>query len=303
MDAVALKDVCKSFGEVRAVNSLNVTVPAGSIYGFLGPNGAGKTTTIRMIMNILRPDSGRIALFEDHSAKQAKDRIGYMPEERGLYRKMTVRKVLAYFGAIKGVEPIELNRRVPRWLERLDLAKWAEKKVEELSRGMHQKLQFAVTAINEPELLILDEPFSGLDPLNTDLLKSIILEIRGEGKTVIFSTHVMHEAEKLCDSILLINKGKAILDDKLANVRARKSSHGVCVELEGDTDFVRGLAGVTNVRSEGGRLEITLQEEADSQELLRSLMDRTRVNAFELKVPSLHEIFVDLVGKSDAEDS
>ncbi len=303
MDAVAIKDVCKSFGEVRAVNYLNVTVPAGSIYGFLGPNGAGKTTTIRMIMNILRPDSGQIALFEDHSAERAKSRIGYMPEERGLYRKMTVRKVLTYFGAIKDVTTAELTRRVPQWLERMDLANWADKKVEELSRGMHQKLQFAVTAINEPELLILDEPFSGLDPLNTDLLKSIILDMRGEGKTVIFSTHVMHEAEKLCDSILLINKGRAILDDRLANVRAQKGSHAVCAELDGDTEFVRGLGSVTNVESDGNRLEITLKERADSQELLRSLMDRARVRAFELKVPSLHEIFVDLVGKSDAEDS
>ena len=303
MNAVALKDVRKSFGEVRAVSSLNVTVPAGSIYGFLGPNGAGKTTTIRMIMNILRPDSGKISLLGDRSAEQAKDRIGYMPEERGLYRKMTVSKVLAYFGAIKGVPSAELTNRVPQWLGRLDLATWAEKKVEELSRGMHQKLQFAVTAINEPELLILDEPFSGLDPLNTDLLKNIILEMRAEGKTVIFSTHVMHEAEKLCDSILLINKGRAILDDKLANVREQKSSNVVCVEIEGDTDFIAGLANVTKVESEGNRLEITLQERADSQELLRSLMERTRVQAFELKVPSLHEIFVDLVGKSDAEDS
>jgi len=303
MNAVALKDVCKSFGEVRAVNNLNVTVPAGSIYGFLGPNGAGKTTTIRMIMNILRPDSGQIALLGDHSVEQTKSRIGYMPEERGLYRKMTVRKVLTYFGAIKDVTAAELTRRVPQWLERLDLAKWADRKVEELSRGMHQKLQFAVTAINEPELLILDEPFSGLDPLNTDMLESIVLEMRSQGKTVIFSTHVMHEAEKLCDSILLINKGRAILDDSLANVRSQQRSHAVCVELEGDTDFVSGLANVTEVKSEGSQLEITLEESADSQELLRSLMERTRVRAFEVKVPSLHEIFVNLVGKSDAQDS
>ena len=303
MDAVAIKDVCKSFGEVRAVNNLNMTVPAGSIYGFLGPNGAGKTTTIRMIMNILRPDSGQISLLGDRSVEQTKSRIGYMPEERGLYRKMTVRKVLTYFGAIKDVTAAELTRRVPQWLERLDLAKWADRKVEELSRGMHQKLQFAVTAINEPELLILDEPFSGLDPLNTDMLESIVLEMRSQGKTVIFSTHVMHEAEKLCDSILLINKGRAILDDSLANVRSQQRSHAVCVELEGDTDFVSGLANVTEVKSEGSQLEITLEESADSQELLRSLMERTRVRAFEVKVPSLHEIFVNLVGKSDAQDS
>jgi len=303
MNAVALKDVCKSFGEIRAVDNLNVTVPAGSIYGFLGPNGAGKTTTIRMMMNILRPDSGYISLLDDSSAEQARNRVGYMPEERGLYRKMTVRKVLTYFGAIKDVPKSDLARFAPQWLERLDLADWADRKVEELSRGMHQKLQFAVTAINEPQLLILDEPFSGLDPLNTDLLKSIIVDMRKEGRTVIFSTHVMHEAEKLCDSILLINKGKVVLDDKLANVRAQKGSHTICVELEGDTHFIRGLADVTNVESDGNRLEITLKDQADCQQLLRSLMDRARVLAFELKRPSLHEIFVDLVGKSDAEDS
>jgi ABC-2 type transport system ATP-binding protein len=303
MDAVAIKDVCKSFGEVHAVNSLNVTVPAGSIYGFLGPNGAGKTTTIRMIMNIIRPDSGNIELFSGDPVERAKSRIGYMPEERGLYRKMTVRKVLTYFGAIKNVSVLDLGRRVPRWLERLDLGKWADKKVEELSRGMHQKLQFAVTAINEPELLILDEPFSGLDPLNTDLLKSIIVQMRKEGKTVIFSTHVMHEAEKLCDFIVLINKGKAIVDDTLANIRSRHKSHAVSVQIEGDADFVRDLPGVRAIERDADRLVITLEENADSQQLLRSLIERTRVQAFELKVPSLHEIFIDLVGKSDAEDS
>ena len=303
MNAAVLNNVCKSFGSTRAVNGLNVTIPAGSIYGFLGPNGAGKTTTIRMMMNIIRPDSGRISLFEDSDVERAKNKIGYMPEERGLYRKMTARKVLAYFGAIKGVAKGELARRVPQWLGRMDLAKWADKKVEELSRGMHQKLQFAVTAINEPQMLILDEPFSGLDPLNTDLLKDIILEMRNEGKTVIFSTHVMHEAEKLCDSILLINKGKVILDDKLTRIRSRQRSNAVCLEAEGDTSFVAELPAVAKVKAEGNRLEITLAPNADTQQLLRSLVERVRIEVFEVKVPSLHEIFVSLVGQSDAQDS
>jgi ABC-2 type transport system ATP-binding protein len=301
MNAAVLGDVCKKFGEVHAVDHLNVTVPAGSIYGFLGPNGAGKTTTIRMMMNIIRPDSGHISLFERCSAEQAKNRIGYMPEERGLYRKMTARNVMAYFGAIKGVARSELARRVPEWLERVDLAKWADKKVEELSRGMHQKLQFAVTAINNPELFILDEPFSGLDPINTDLLKNIILQMRDEGKTIIFSTHVMHEAEKLCEFILLINKGKVVLDDRLDRIRSRQKSDIVSVELEGETDFIGELPMVTRVIPEGKRLDITLARDTDPQELLRSLLNRVRVQAFEVKVPSLHEIFVDLVGKSDAE--
>jgi len=303
MDAVLLNNVHKSFGDVRAVNNLSVRVPKGSIYGFLGPNGAGKTTTLRMIMNIIRPDTGRIEIFGDSLVEQAKARIGYMPEERGLYRKMTVAKVLAYFGALKGLAGNELSHCVSRWLQRVELTNWAHKKVEELSRGMHQKLQFAVTTINEPELLILDEPFAGLDPINTDLLKSIMIEMRDEGKTVIFSTHVMHEAEKVCDSILLINKGQAILDDKLAHIQSQRTSHIVSVELEGNTGFIERLPMVTAVESDGHHLEISLTDSADTQELLKSLVNRVRVKRFEVKVPSLHEIFVDLVGKGNEEDS
>jgi len=303
MDAVLLNSVHKSFGEVQAVNNLSVKVPTGSIYGFLGPNGAGKTTTLRMIMNIIRPDSGSIEIFGNSSVKQARARIGYMPEERGLYRKMTVTKVLAYFGAIKGMPANELTRSVPHWLDRVDLTNWASKKVEELSRGMHQKLQFAVTAINEPELLILDEPFAGLDPINTDLLKAIMLEMRDEGKTVIFSTHVMHEAEKVCDSILLINKGQAVLDDNLAHIQSQRASHVVSVELEGDTGFIEKLPMVTAVETNGNHLEISLSDSADTQQLLQSLIERVRVQRFEVKVPSLHEIFVELVGKGNAENS
>ena len=303
MEAILLNSLQKSFGEVRAVNNLSVTVPQASVYGFLGPNGAGKTTTLRMIMNIIHPDSGLIRIFGDSSLEQAKARIGYMPEERGLYRKMTVAKVLSFFGAIKGLSGNELSGRVSKWLRRVELTDCAIKKVEELSRGMHQKLQFAVTAINEPQLLILDEPFAGLDPLNMDLIKAIMLEMRNEGKTIIFSTHVMHEAEKLCDSILLINKGRVILDDSLANIKSRRSSNVVSTELEGDTDFIEELAEVKRVRSEGNNIEITLIDNADAQHLLKVLVERLRVHRFEVKVPSLHEIFIDLVGASNAENS
>ncbi|MBN2456369.1 MAG: ATP-binding cassette domain-containing protein [Sedimentisphaerales bacterium] len=303
MNAVSLENVCKSFGRLNAVDKLTVEVPAGSIYGFLGPNGAGKTTTLRMIMNIIRPDSGSISIFGDGSIEQAKGRIGYMPEERGLYRKMTVSKVLAYFGVLKGVNAYELGGRVQKWLQRVELGDWANKKVENLSRGMHQKLQFAVTVINEPELLILDEPFSGLDPLNQELLKEIILEMRDEGKTIIFSTHVMHEAEELCGSILLINKGKTVLDDRLDQICSQHSSGAVSVELEGDTTFIKTLAIVRKAETDGNRLQITLADDADPQQLLRALVERVTVQAFEVKVPSLHEIFVNLVGASNAEDS
>ncbi|MCP4261176.1 MAG: ATP-binding cassette domain-containing protein [Planctomycetes bacterium] len=303
MDAVLLDDLQKSFGEVRAVNNLSVTVPQASVYGFLGPNGAGKTTTLRMIMNIIHPDSGQIKIFGDSSIELAKSRIGYMPEERGLYRKMTVAKVLAFFGSIKGLSRNETSSRVSYWLRRVELMDWASKKVEELSRGMHQKLQFAVTAINAPQLLILDEPFAGLDPLNADLIKAIMLEMRNEGKTIIFSTHVMHEAEKLCDSILLINKGRAILDDSLANIKSRRSSHIISAELEGDTDFIENLPIVRAVKSDGHNFDITLSDNADTQQLLKVLVECLQVRKFEVKVPSLHEIFVELVGTSNEENS
>jgi ABC-2 type transport system ATP-binding protein len=303
MDAILLEQVCKSFGEIRAVESLCVGVPIGSIYGFLGPNGAGKTTTIRMIMNIIRPDSGYIKIFDDGKFASVKSRIGYMPEERGLYRKMTVGKVLAYFGAIKGLTTAELARGVPQRLEQIGLADWANKKVEELSRGMHQKLQFAVTVINDPELVILDEPFSGLDPLNQDLFKNIILQMRNEGKTVIFSTHVMHEAEQLCDFILLINKGKQVINGKLESIRSGYRTGAVCAEVEGDASFIETFPIVKRVEREGRRLNIVLSKDADPQELLRALVGRVRVQQFEVKLPSLHEIFVSLVKEDDAKDS
>jgi len=303
MDALTLDSVCKSFGDLRAVDALSLSVPTGSIYGFLGPNGAGKTTTLRMIMDILRPDSGRIEVLSNGSSSLAKERIGYMPEERGLYRKMTAAKTLAYFGAIKGVSPRELAERVPRWLARVGLSAWGNKKVEELSRGMHQKLQFAVTCINDPDLLILDEPFSGLDPVNLDLLKDIILGIHEQGKTVIFSTHVMHEAEKLCEYILLINRGRAVLNETLDEIRSHRRSRAVSVELEGDTSLIRALPMVVAVKPEGRRMNIELTEDADPQELLQAIVDKAKVLAFEVRVPSLHEIFVSLVGEDNAEDS
>lgn len=314
MDAVILENVCKSFGEVHAVDGISVRVPAGCVYGFLGPNGAGKTTTIRMIMNIIRPDSGSIKIFENGAylgGGRAKSRTGYMPEERGLYRKMKVGKVLAYFGAIKGMTTSEINRAVPQWLKRVGLADWADKKVEELSRGMHQKLQFVVTAINDPDLLILDEPFSGLDPVNQDLMKDIIGRMRDEGKTIVFSTHVMHEAEQLCDFILLINKGKAVLNGRLDEIRSGYRTHAVTVELEGDASFIKTLPIVRGIRSQDRRLEISLSDGADPQDLLKALVGRVKVLAFEVKVPSLHEIFVSLVarpeqgrrGRDNAEDS
>jgi ABC-2 type transport system ATP-binding protein len=302
-DAIALEEVSKSFGTVRAVDALSARVPRGSIYGFLGPNGAGKTTTIRMIMNIIYPDSGRIRILNETSVEQAKERIGYMPEERGLYRKMKVRSVLAYLGSIKGMKGRDLAREIPKWLEAVGLAQWADRKIEDLSRGMQQKLQFVATVINDPDLLILDEPFSGLDPVNLELLKGILLNMRDAGKTVIFSTHVMEQAEKLCDLILLINKGKKVVEGTLDEIRSTYKSDAVSAELEGDTSFINDLPLVRSVTRAGRRLEITLRDNGDAQELLKALVSRVRVRTFEVKVPSLHEIFIHLVGQSDAQDS
>jgi len=294
-EALIIEGVSKSFGEVRAVENLSARMPAGSIYGFLGPNGAGKTTTIRMIMDIIHPDSGSIRILGDSSIEAARDRIGYMPEERGLYRKMTVRKVLAYLGAIKNRRKDELAVSIPRWLEEVGLEDWGDKKVEELSRGMQQKLQFVATLINDPELMILDEPFSGLDPINLDILKGIMLKLRDSGRTVVFSTHMMEQAEELCDFILLINKGGKVIDGTLDSIRKQYKSNVVTVELEDDPGFVGGLPMVAATAKAGARLEVTLKAEADTRDFLQALVARARVRAFEVKSPSLHEIFINLV--------
>lgn len=300
MYSLELNNICKSFGQVRAVDSFCVQVPVGSVYGFLGPNGAGKTTTLRMITNILCPDSGTITLFGDKSPQQARTQIGYMPEERGLYRKMTVRKTLTYFASLKGVPARQIPQHAAKWLHRIELVDWADKKVENLSRGMHQKLQFAVTVINDPQLLILDEPFSGLDPINYELLKNILMEMRDEGKTILFSTHAMHEAETLCDSILLINKGKKLLDGRLGDIRAGHQSNAALVELDGDSDFLKTLAIVAKVTRQQGFLDVELKAGHDPQELLAALSGKVRINRFEVKKSSLHEIFIQLVGADNA---
>ncbi len=296
MNALVIDNVKKSFGKVRAVDGLSVSVPAGSIYGFLGPNGAGKTTTIRMIMDIICPDSGRIAVLDETSNANAKHRMGYMPEERGLYPKMKVRNILSYLGSIKGMSRSAIAEAVPRWLEEIGLGQWAGKRVQDLSRGMHQKLQFVATVIHNPDLLILDEPFSGLDPVNLDLLKDIVLRMRHEGKTVVFSTHMMEQAERLCDFILLINNGTKVIDGTLDEIRSRYDPNTVVLEAEGDTAFVGELPMVRSVVKVDKAFEIALEGGTDPQELLQSLVDRLRIRRFELKVPSLHEIFVDLVG-------
>jgi ABC-2 type transport system ATP-binding protein len=297
MDALRLDNVSKCFSIVKAVDEVTVRVPAGCIYGFLGPNGAGKTTTLRMIMDIFRPDSGNIKVL-GLAPSRARSRVGYLPEERGLYRKMTVAKMLEYFGTLKGLSAAESRRRTAEWLEKIELSASAHRKVEELSRGMHQKAQFAAACIHDPDLLILDEPFSGLDPVNLDLLKNFILEQRRKGKTIVFSTHGMHDAEELCDFFLLINRGRVVFDGTLEQVRTKWPMSGILAEVDGDAEFVRTLPNVKDVQQENGRMDINLAEGADPQDILTALVGRgVRVRSFQVKRPTLHEFFVRMVGE------
>jgi ABC-2 type transport system ATP-binding protein len=289
MSAVLLEEVSKRFGAVHAVDALSLAVPRGSIYGFIGPNGSGKTTTLRMILHILHADAGRIEVLGESGTRAANDRIGYLPEERGLYRKMTVLRVLTYYAGLKGMRAREARKEATRWLERLDLAEWANKKVETLSKGMSQKVQFIATVVARPELVILDEPFSGLDPVNLEILREVILELRREGATVIFSTHDMSKAEELCDFIFMIFKGRKVLDGTLDSIQAQYGADTLRVRVEGGRALLESLDGVEQVRDFGQYQE--LRFDGDPQDLLRTLVAQTRVQRFELTRPTLHDIF------------
>ena len=299
---IRAEHVTKRFGDITAVDDLSFEVPPGTIYGFLGPNGAGKTTTIRMIMSIFYPDEGSITVLGSPRPEEVKDRLGYLPEERGLYKKMKVAEIIAYFGRLKGLHAAEARRRARLLLERFGLEEWADKRCEALSKGMSQKVQILVTLVHEPELVILDEPFAGLDPINRDVMRDVILEMKRSGKTIIFSTHIMEQAEQICDSILLIDHGKKILDGPLAEV---KSSHGEALHLdyEGDGRILRSLPGIRRLNDAGKHAEIFLEDGADAQEILRALVGRLRIRSFSIREPSLHEIFIQAVeAQSDGKE-
>jgi ABC-2 type transport system ATP-binding protein len=297
--AVLLTKVTKSFGNVRAVDDLSLEVPSGSIYGFIGPNGSGKTTTLRMILHILHPDQGQIEVLGETTTRAANDRIGYLPEERGLYRKMTVRRVLAYYASLKGMNGSATRQAMGVWLKQMDLEAWANRKVEELSKGMAQKVQFISAVIANPQLLILDEPFSGLDPVNVEVLRSTILHLRQQGVTIIFSTHDMNMAEKLCDFIFMIYRGRKVLDGTLDSIQAQYGTDTIRLRLQGGSDMLQDLEGIKSVRDLGHYQEV--QFENDSQKLLEALMARTRVELFEVTRPSLHDIFVRIAGPAGKE--
>ena len=295
-EALVLSDVTKRFGTFTAVDRLSLRAAAGEVVGFLGPNGAGKTTTLRMVMSILYPDSGRVEVLGASNALDVKDRIGYLPEERGLYRKMTVDKTLRYFGRLKGIGRRALRERIGEALERVGLADWRYKRVEALSKGMQQKLQFVSTILHKPELLILDEPFSGLDPLNLELLKEMILEMRQSGVTVIFSTHQMDQAQRLCDRIVLINRGHILIEGAMSEIRSRFATPMVALDGDGDLERLAKCAGVERAQISGGHARLELTPDADPQTILREAVDIARISRFEIHQPDLHEIFVKLVG-------
>ncbi len=296
--ALAIDRITKRFSGHVAVDGVSFSVPRGSTCGFLGPNGSGKTTTIRMVMNILQPDEGTITVLGVPAGEIVKDRVGYLPEEKGLYKKMKVREQLAYFGSLKGLEPREALARADSSLDALGIGDWKARRTEELSKGMQQKVQFLGATIHDPEVLILDEPFSGLDPVNAEVLKNEVLRLRKRGKTIVFSTHVMEHAEKLCDEIVLVNKGKTVLDGPLRDVKARFGRNAVFIDYEGDGSFLSSLPAVARANDYGRHAEIVLKDGASPQDLLRSLVGRVAVRSFEAREPSLNEIFVRKVGEN-----
>ncbi len=301
---VALDRVSKAYGEKIAVHELSLIIEAGSMFGLLGPNGAGKTSTIRMIVGITMPDSGQIRLFGQPFSRGLLSRVGYLPEERGLYKKMNVLEQLIFMGEIRGLSASAAKGRAQKWCERLSITDALEKKTEELSKGMQQKIQFIATVLHDPQFLIMDEPFSGLDPVNAVLLQDTLLDLRKEGKAILFSTHRMDQVEKLCDSICLVNGGEAVLHGKVREVKGRYPRNRMLLDFEGDDRFLANplVTGATEeVRVFGNRAELTLQSGADPQEMLRYFMQSAIVYRYELVEPSLEEIFIQTVGgKADA---
>lgn len=294
-----LDHVTKSYGDFTAVSDLSLQVRPGRVFGLIGPNGAGKTTTIRMIVNITAPDSGRIELFGRQMTTALQDRIGYLPEERGLYKKMKVGEQLRFFAELKDLRGKEADARIDRWLAKLQLSEWKEKRTKELSKGMQQKIQFITSVIHDPDLLILDEPFSGLDPVNVDIMKNTILEQKSANKTIILSTHQMEIAEKLCDDVCMINRSRKVLDGKMRDIRRSFSRNAVALRFEGDDSLLNDPEIVANIRPVGDDLEVLLVPGTNPQTLLKLLVDAgTTVTKFELVEPTLHDIFIQKVRES-----
>jgi ABC-2 type transport system ATP-binding protein len=292
MTAIEIRDVTKTFGAHVAVEALSLDVPEGAIYGFIGPNGSGKTTTLRMIMRILMPDRGAIRVLGRDDTSAAHDDVGYLPEERGLYRKMKVRRLLRYYGALKGAPSRRVDEEMAFWLSRLDLTQWADHRIDALSKGMAQKVQFIATVVARPRIVILDEPFSGLDPVNMDVLRDAVLELRRRGATVVFSTHDMSVAERMCDRVFMIFRGRKVLDGTLEQIKADYGQDTVRVRTEAGLSALHALPGVQSINDHGNLQELRVGGNGDAQQLLVALAARTKVYQFEIMHPSLHDIFV-----------
>jgi len=294
MNTIELRDVTKIFGKQAAVDNLSLNVPQGSVYGFIGPNGSGKTTTLRMIMNILYPNSGQIQVFGEQLDGACTDRIGYLPEERGLYKNMKVREILKFYGELKGGHSVDSE--IDHWFEKLDMQGWDKKKIKDLSKGMSQKVQFLATIVARPELVILDEPFSGLDPVNQEAMKDAVLELQSRGATVIFSTHDMSVAEKMCDFIFMIFKGRKVLDGTLAAIQDEYGSDTIRVRTADGVDVLQNLPGIEKINDFGQMQELRVASDCDTQVVLAAMLERTRIQSFDVVKPSLQDIFVRIAG-------
>jgi ABC-2 type transport system ATP-binding protein len=304
--AIALSGVTKRYGDFTAVRGIDLEVPTGATYGLLGPNGAGKTTTIRMILRIIEESEGDIQVLGRPVDRSVLDRVGYLPEERGVYKRMTVRRLLTFLASLKGVTGRGVHDRMDRWLERFELSQWRDAKVEELSKGMQQKLQFIGTVLHEPDLVILDEPFSGLDPINQKVLRDIIAELRREGRTVLFSTHIIEHAERICDHVCIIARGRKAVDGPVGRVRHEHGERYVALGAADGGDlsaFLDASPLVRSVRRDGtrhgrpGDALVTLDPAADPQQLLEELVRKgVQLKRFELVEPSLEQVFIDHVG-------
>lgn len=290
------RQIVKEFKGGRAVDELDLTVKQGSVFGLLGPNGSGKTTTIRISLGVFPPDSGTVSLLGARDPLAVRHRVGYLPEERGLYAKMKVQEQLAFLGSIRGLSPGEASRRAANWLDRLGLAERANALTNELSKGMQQKVQFASAVIHEPELVILDEPFTGLDPVNTRLLKDLILEQKSRGVTVVLSTHRMEQVEALCDSICLIHQGRTVISGELAAIKASYGRNTVSLSYDGEPEKLQGIPGVLEVNDSGKKARLMMEKGADSQAVLRCLLDRVFVHSVVVEEPHLEEIYIEKVG-------
>ena len=300
MPVVELAAVTKAYESKVAVRNLSLSIEAGQMFGLLGPNGAGKTSSIRMMMGITIPDSGSISLFGKPFERQSLERVGYLPEERGLYKKMNVLDQLVFFGQLHGLAAEEARKRAVAWATRMEIADSLHKKTEELSKGMQQKIQFIATLLHGPDLIVMDEPFSGLDPVNAVLVEKTLLELKEQGKAILFSTHRMDQVEKLCDSICLINNGEAVLAGNLREIKARYERNHVIVEFEGSSAFLDS-SEIAEARNFSGHAEIKLKPHGDAQKLLREAAAAATIYRFEVVEPSLEEIFIETVGgKADA---